>query len=107
MTSEAERFGIAERSFSLLLDAVRRHPEIERALVFGSRAMGTAAPGSDIDLAIDGPQASEAVAAQLSRDLNERRPIPYHVDVVALATVQHRALRDHIEQEGQEMYRRV
>ncbi|MFP4551814.1 MAG: nucleotidyltransferase family protein [Spirochaetales bacterium] len=106
MSSAADRFGIAGRSFSILLDVVRSCPEVERVLVFGSRAMGTAAPGSDIDIAIDGSQAGEAVAAELSRDLNERRPIPYHVDVVALATLHHQELRDHIEQVGQEIHRR-
>jgi predicted nucleotidyltransferase len=71
-----ERFGITEKSFELITEAIARRPEIERAVIFGSRAMGNAKHGSDIDLAIYGDSVTRATAESLSREFNERVPIP-------------------------------
>jgi predicted nucleotidyltransferase len=100
------RFGIAERSFRLILDALRRRREVERAMLFGSRAMGTAKRGSDIDIAIDGPEVTADTARELSAELNERLPIPYYVDVLAYRAIEHRGVKEHIDSEGRELYRR-
>jgi uncharacterized protein len=101
-----ERYGIAERSFCLIVSALRARPEIERAMIFGSRAMGTAKHGSDIDIAIEGANVTRHLADELSLELNERLPIPYYVDVVAYNTTDHPGLREHIATHGHELYSR-
>ena len=75
-------------------------------MIFWSRAMGTARHGSDIDLAISGPDVDEAKASDIWRELNERAPIPYSVDVVVLDKLDHPELREHIATHGRELYRR-
>jgi predicted nucleotidyltransferase len=101
-----ERFGITEKSFDLITEAIGRRPEIERAVIFGSRATGNAKHGSDIDLAIYGEKVTPATAESLSRELNERVPIPYYVDVVAYGHTDHEGLKRHIDTEGREFFRR-
>jgi predicted nucleotidyltransferase len=107
MKETAERFGISERSYQLLIDAIERRPDIERVLIFGSRATGTAKTGSDIDLALLGENATEETAGELSRELNERLPIPYYIDVLVYDRISHEPLRRHIDQYGRELYRRA
>ncbi len=99
-----KRFGISERSYNLIIDALARRPEIERAVIFGSRAMGTAKRGSDIDLAIFGSSVTQKTASELSRELNERLPIPYAVDVLAYHLIEDDAVRSYIEIEGVVFY---
>lgn len=106
MASVAEKFDIAERSLRHLMEALQRRPEIERAVIFGSRSMGTAKPGSDIDLAIYGSAVTNETARRLSMELNEELPIPYYVDVVAYQQTDNPELRAHVDREGQELYRR-
>ena len=59
----SESFGISERSLEVVVKAISRFPDVEGALVFGSRAMGNYRPGSDIDLALMG----SAVGAETAR----------------------------------------
>lgn len=104
--STEERFGISVRSYELIQETLRNHAEVERAIIFGSRAMGEAKRGSDIDLAIEGAEVTRATAEELSRELNERVPIPYYVDVVAYDRAEEGALKEHIDSEGREFFRR-
>ena len=102
-----ERFGITQKSFDLIIESISARPEIERVLIFGSRAMGNAKHGSDIDLALYGEKATRETADSLSRELNERLPIPYYIDVLAYRAIDHDGLKRHIDTEGREFFRRV
>ncbi|MCL5097758.1 MAG: nucleotidyltransferase domain-containing protein [Candidatus Omnitrophica bacterium] len=75
-----------------------RHSEIKAVRLFGSRAKGTHAPGSDVDLALwgdlDALQA-ESIAAEL-----DELPLPYRFDVKASHLIKLGPLRDHIDRVG-------
>lgn len=49
-------FGISDFSFNCICDTLKKYEDIERALIFGSRAKGNYKKGSDIDLAIYGTE---------------------------------------------------
>ena len=42
-------FGLTVSDLQFITDVIRKYPEVEQALIFGSRAMGNFKPGSDID----------------------------------------------------------
>ncbi len=89
---------LTDRELALIREVVARHPGITGTIVFGSRAMGTARPESDIDLALEGiadPLQAQATAAEL-----DELPLPYGFDVLALGAVQLPSLREHIQQVG-------
>lgn len=90
--------GLMDNELMLIRSVLSRHPDITRAVLFGSRAKGTAQKSSDIDLALEGitsPMQAEAIARELD-DL----PLPYHFDVQALTAIQHRPLLEHIARVG-------
>ena len=105
-SATANHYGISERSFNRIVAAIATMPEIEEVVIFGSRAMGTARRGSDIDLAIKGARVTDRTADELSMTLNERLPIPYYVDVVAYPSLSHENLREHIDTRGKLFYRK-
>ena len=89
---------LAPSELALLIGVFRRHPEIAAVKLFGSRAKGTHAPHSDIDLAVWGTLddlQAEALAAEL-----DELPLPYRYDVKPFATITLRPLREHIERVG-------
>lgn len=99
--NDANTTGLDERATNLIRSVLAAHPEIRRAILFGSRAKGTAGPSSDIDLALDGvddPLRAEAIASEL-----EALPLPFRFDVHALSAISNPALRAHIERVGIEL----
>ncbi len=86
----------------LVQGALARHPEVEGALVFGSRAMGRAHGGSDVDVAIEGSLAPIQLA-RLRSDLDDL-PVPWRVDIVVLDALEHAGLRAHIAQWGRRIW---
>lgn len=98
-------FGLSEQSYRLFLQALGQFPEIERAEVFGSRAMGDYRPGSDVDVVLYGVNVDSAVAEKLSILLNERLPIPYHFDVLSYGDIESPELVEHIKEFGQPVVR--
>jgi predicted nucleotidyltransferase len=89
---------LAPRELDLIRSVLTRHPAVTGAILFGSRAKGTAQPASDVDLALEGvadPLQAEAIANEL-----EELPLPYRFDVKALAAIRHRSLLEHIERVG-------
>jgi predicted nucleotidyltransferase len=86
----------------LVCSVLRRHPEVVRATLFGSRAKGTHHERSDVDLALSGELGllgAEAIAAEL-----EELPLPYRFDVQALEQITLAPLLEQIERVGVVIY---
>jgi len=84
--------------------AKNRFPEIKRIIVFGSRALKSSKPGSDIDLAIEGENINRAVKLNFYDWLNNESNIPYKVDVVDTRSVANNELLSHIHEKGKVIY---
>lgn len=94
--------GLGPIELELIRGVLKRHPTVSGAIIFGSRAKGTAKPSSDIDLALEGVTdklQSESIAGEL-----DELPLPYRFDVVTLATIRSADLRAHIERVGVRVY---
>lgn len=98
--------GLTKRDEGHILEALSRFPEIEKAIIFGSRAMGNHKPGSDVDLAIVGPNIAHTTVLRLRFRLNEDLPLPYFFDVAHYEQIQNANLRKHIDEVGLEIFSR-
>lgn len=92
------RFGLSPQELDLIRGVVLRHPEVTGAVLFGSRAKGTARDASDVDLALEGAK-DPLVGAAIAGELDEL-PLPYRFDVVTLASLEFEPLREHIRRVG-------
>lgn len=96
--------GLNEEVILLLNDVFSENLSIEKAVLFGSRAKGTAWDGSDIDIAIFGIN-DELVAERIATELDEL-PLPYKFDIKAYNRIENSALREHIDRVGIVIYER-
>lgn len=82
-----------------LADVLSRHPGIEQAILYGSRAKGTHHQRSDIDLALKGAQLDRFDIGAVQMDLDDL-DIPWQVDVQHYEELRNPALREHIDRVG-------
>ena len=102
-TGIEESFGLRPEALELIRGVFRRHPEVQRVEVFGSRAMGRFEKQSDMDLALWG-DLNPALLARIMYELDEL-PLPYLFDVKAYESIAHEPLKRHIDEFGKTLYR--
>ena len=101
-----ERYSLPEETIAMIAAVFARHPEVERVILYGSRANGNDRRGSDIDLALQGGDGlTERVLYSIVRELDEL-PVPYSFDVAIHSMIVNQALLDHIRRRGAVMYER-
>jgi predicted nucleotidyltransferase len=98
-------FGLTPSDIDLIIKTLRAHPDVEEAIVFGSRAMGNFKPGSDVDIALKGNLGPET-CTDIAVELNERLPLPYKFDVLAYPALSDKPLIEHIDHYGKVLYKK-
>lgn len=98
--------GLLERDFKFILKAISKYPEIEEAIIFGSRAMGNYKKGSDIDLALKGEKVDQRVVRRLSDELEEEYPLPYFFDIVNYNDIEDKEFKRHIDSVGKTIWKK-
>lgn len=79
------------------------YPEVERVLLYGSRAMGTYRPASDIDLALIGENIDSSLQTTIEFELDDLM-LPYKFDLSIYDRIKNSALQAHIERVGITLY---
>ena len=97
-------FGLDDKTLHAISEVLKKYSEVEEAKIFGSRALGTQRPNSDIDIALVG-KLDPALVSSIKSDLDEIST-PFQFDVVGYNLVEHKALKDHIDRIGKSFYRK-
>ncbi len=98
--------GLLESDLALIGSAAGQIPEIDKVILFGSRAKGTHKRGSDVDLAIKGNNLAYESAIRLASLLNEESPMPYFFDVIDYDAITEAQLLEHIDRVGVVIFKR-
>ena len=96
-------FGLSDDIIHLLRGVLRAHPEVERAVIYGSRARGDYSNGSDIDLTLVGPRLTEAILHRIAMEMDSL-PIPHTVDLSIRSSLRNPALIQDIDKQGVEFF---
>lgn len=99
MTIDSARIGLPQHALARLLSVLDAYPEIERVILFGSRAKGNFRPGSDIDLCVVAPLLSLSRRLALENALDDLL-LPWKVDLIPWEEIDHPDLRSHIQRCG-------
>lgn len=87
----AEKFGLNEQSIRVITDILKKYPEIEQAIIYGSRAKGNYRIGSDVDLTFKGPNLNQSILGKIRLDL-EDSSLPYLFDLSIYHELAHEIL---------------
>jgi predicted nucleotidyltransferase len=99
------RFGLPEQAIQEIQGALALYPEVEKAILYGTRAIGTFKPGSDIDLTLIGENLTHNLMLGIMFDLDDLL-LPWMIDLSIFDTIDHPGLREHIDRVGQTLYER-
>lgn len=99
-------FGLTDSDLNYIVDTIKGIEEIEKAVIFGSRAKGNYNPGSDVDIAIYGEQITFDTLSYLHSRLEEQGPLPFFFDIVDYSHLEHQELKEHIEKVGKVIFDR-
>ena len=93
--------GLTEKEWEQIRTVLRAVPAIEKAVLFGSRAMGLARGNSDVDIMLYGEELTMGDVAH-ARALLEETTLPYQFDLV-LHDAGNKALHEHVRRYGTEI----
>jgi type I restriction enzyme S subunit len=101
----AKRFGLTSECIEDIKSVFGLHPEIDEAIMFGSRAMGNYKKGSDIDIALKGSKVNFNVVGTVKAQLDEL-PYAYTYDIVNYYKISNKSVVSHIDELGISFYKK-
>ena len=104
-TGIALPYGLPPATITSLQAVLATHPRVETAVLYGSRAVGSHKPGSDIDLALGGKALTERELAMIASEIDDLL-LPYSLDLCRLDAIDNPALLAHIKEAGKTIFRR-
>jgi predicted nucleotidyltransferase len=99
-------FGLPLATVEKIRSVFASHPEVERSVLYGSRAKGNYKTGSDIDLTMYGDDISHTILLKILDELDELL-LPWMIDLSIYRQIDNESLRDHIERVGVVFYERM
>ena len=96
-------FGLNSKTIHSIHAVFKQHPEVQKAVLYGSRAKGNYKNGSDIDLTLIGTALNYRLLQQISLEQDDLC-IPYHLDLSILAEITNPDLLDPIQRIGVTFY---
>ena len=98
------KFGLPERTVNELLEYFKSKPEVEKVMVYGSRAKGNFKNGSDIDFAVWLDEKSvkmgkTAYDLRIEAELDDL-DTPYMFDVTDYNNLTHTGMKQSIDRDG-------
>jgi len=95
--------GLSANTVERIVSVLAHYPEIEKAVLYGSRAKGNYRNGSDIDLTLFGDKINFSLLTRLDNELDDLL-LPYKFDLSLFANLTHPELIAHIRRVGVVFY---
>ena len=96
-------FGLKEETIKQIRAVIAQFDEIEKVVIYGSRAKGNDKPGSYIDLAVFGKSVTRQTVIRLEVKLDEIE-LPWTFDVLDYHSLEDADLKEHIDRVGLGFY---
>jgi predicted nucleotidyltransferase len=97
------KYGLPQSAIQKICAVLSRHPQVEKAILYGSRAKGNYKNGSDIDLTLRGVDLSLNVIYKILDDLDELL-LPYTIDLSIFNDIGDPDMVEHIQRVGITFY---
>lgn len=100
------KYGITDKEWEKVFTTLSHFPNIQKAILFGSRAKGTNKPFSDVDIALVGANLSISDLLNLKNEIDDLL-LPYEFDFCIYKDLKSPELKSHIDRRGIELYNRT
>jgi len=97
------KYGLSDKTIEAIISEIKKIPEVENAILYGSRAIGTFKPASDIDVVLIGDSLTISHLNTLSWSLDDLL-LPYTFDLSLLSHIKQQDLLEHISRVGISLY---
>ena len=98
-------FGLRDNDIEKLQSVFIRFPEVEKVILYGSRAKGNYHDRSDIDLTVRGSRLDGTVSAKIAQALDDLL-LPYMIDLSVYDRLDNPDLIEHINRAGKLFYKK-
>ncbi|MEK7702680.1 MAG: nucleotidyltransferase domain-containing protein [Nitrospirota bacterium] len=99
-------FGLKEATLQKIRGVFVHYPQIEKAMIYGSRAKGNYKNGSDIDLTLFGDALTLNILHKMMTEIDDLL-LPYKVDLSIFHTLSDPDFIDHIQRVGVVFYEKA
>ena len=93
------KYGLEDNTVTKIQQTMAKYPQINQAIMYGSRAKGNQQNGSDVDLTLKGKGLDISLVAELSKDLDDLM-LPYTFDISIYDQIDNQDLLEHIDRFG-------
>lgn len=95
-------YGMTDKEIAALRSVLARHPNVEQAILYGSRAKGTQKAYSDIDMTLKG-NINHSELSRIYVEIDDLL-LPYQLDLSAYSRLTDNAFKEHIQRVGVPLY---
>ena len=100
------KYGLSVQVLEKIRDVFTQYPQVEEAVLYGSRARGDYKNGSDIDLTLRGGDAlTHTILSRIANDLDDQL-LPYTIDLSIFKNIRNSEMVDQIERVGVALYKK-
>jgi predicted nucleotidyltransferase len=93
------KFGLKEDAIAKINKIFAKYPQVEEAILYGSRAKGNFKEGSDVDLTLKGKKLNLSLINKISLEIDDLL-LPYSFDISILDQINNPDLIDHVKRRG-------
>lgn len=98
--------GLSAQKLQKIRDVFVRYPQVEEAVLYGSRARGDYKNGSDIDLTLRGStELTLTILSQIVNDLDDQL-LPYTIDLSIFKNIRNPEMIEQIKRVGVALYKK-
>ena len=100
------KYGLSDQTLQKIRDVFLRYPQVEEAVLYGSRARGDYKNGSDIDLTLHGgDELTHTILSRIANDLDDQL-LPYTIDLSIFKNIHNSEMVEQIERVGVAFYKK-
>ncbi|MCF2494357.1 nucleotidyltransferase domain-containing protein [Dyadobacter chenhuakuii] len=99
-------YGLSEKTIIAVQNVFRKYPNVEKVILYGSRAKGNFRNGSDIDLVLVGDKLTLTDQFRIETELDDLL-LPYRIDLALYHQIENEDLVGHIDRMGMVFFENV
>jgi predicted nucleotidyltransferase len=100
-------YGLSAKTLEEITAAFMQCPNIEKVMLYGSRAKGNYRNGSDIDMTLMGEGLTLENSVYPLMEIFDESSLPYSFDISIFKDIENESLVEHIERVGKVLYEKV